>query len=144
MDDILEDWPESLDIFGSVWLDALDRTRPAENWFVCLNLMEHLFLDLLSHMDFLLEHQAVCVNILGPQFADDPYMWMFFHTWKWTGDVTRQKRCCMSSEQIVWRQEHPAEWRGYFSASTWRQRRRQISSTLPFDIYIFSLFVFNQ
>lgn len=66
MDDILEDWPESLDIFGSVWLDALNRTRPSENWFVCLNLVEHLFLDLLSHMDFLLEHHAVCVNILGP------------------------------------------------------------------------------
>lgn len=79
MDNILEDWPESLDIFGSVWLDALNRTRPTENWFVCLNLMEHLFLDLLSHMDFLLEHQAVCVNILGPQFAEDPYMWMY-HT----------------------------------------------------------------
>lgn len=88
MDDVLEDWPESLDIFGSVWLDALNRTRPTESWFVCLNLMEHLVLDLLSHVDFLLEHQAVCVNILGPQFAEDPYMWMFFHTWN--GLKTRQ------------------------------------------------------
>lgn len=80
MDNVLEDWPESLDIFGSVWLDALDRTRPAENWSVCLYVMEHLFLDLLSHMDLLLEHRAVCVNILGPLYADDPYMWMFLQT----------------------------------------------------------------
>lgn len=79
MDEVLEDWPEYLNIFGSVWLDILDVSRAANNWSVCLYLVEHLCLDLLNQMDFLLEHRAVCFNILGPAYADDPYMWMFFH-----------------------------------------------------------------
>lgn len=77
MDNFLDDWPESLDILGSIFTDALGLSRATENWSICLNLVEHLCLDLLSHMDFLLEHQAVCVNILGPLFADDPYVWIF-------------------------------------------------------------------
>lgn len=80
-DNFPEDWPEILDIFGSVWMDGLGRPRPADDWTLCLNLMEHLFLDLCSHMDFLLEHPAVCFNILGPLGADDPYMWLLLHTW---------------------------------------------------------------
>lgn len=79
IDNFLEDWPESLDIFGSVWMDALGVSRAAENWAVCLNLVEHLCLDLLSQIDLLLEHQAVCFNVLGPLFAEDPYLWMFLH-----------------------------------------------------------------
>ncbi|KAF1389226.1 hypothetical protein PFLUV_G00071240 [Perca fluviatilis] len=74
MDALLDDWPESLDIFGSVWLHALGVSRVVEDWSVCLNLVEHLCLDLMSQMDFLLEHRAVCVNILGPLCADDPYL----------------------------------------------------------------------
>lgn len=79
LDNPLEDWPESLDIFGSAWLDALGMSRAGNNWSVCLNLVEHLCLDLVSQMDFLLEHRAVCVNVLGPLYADDPYVWMFLH-----------------------------------------------------------------
>lgn len=78
MDDLLEDWPESLDVFGSVWMNALGVSGAAEDWSVCLNIVEHLCLDLLGHVDFLLEHRAVCFNILGPLYADDPYVWMFF------------------------------------------------------------------
>ncbi len=79
MDDVLEDWPESLDIFGSVWMDTLGVSRAADNWSVCLNLVENLCLDLMSHMDFLLEHRAVCFSVLGPEYADDPYVWLFLH-----------------------------------------------------------------
>lgn len=80
MDDFLEDWTESLDIFGSIWMDALEVSRVSEDWPVCLNLLEHLCLGLMSQMDFLLEDQAVCFNILGPLFADDPYVWMLLHS----------------------------------------------------------------
>lgn len=80
MENLLEDWPESLDIFGSVWMDSLGVSRAVENWSVCLYLVEHLCLDLLSQMDFLLEHRAVCFNVLGPVYADDPYVWMFLHS----------------------------------------------------------------
>lgn len=79
-DNVREDWPTSLDIFGSVWMDALGLSRAVDNWSACLHLVEHLCLDLLSQMDFLLEHQAVCFNLLGPAYADDPYVWMFRHT----------------------------------------------------------------
>ena len=77
-DDLLEDWPESLDIFGSVWLDALGASRA--DWSVCLHLVEHMCLDLLGQMDVLLEHRAVCFNVLGPLYTDDPYVWMFLHS----------------------------------------------------------------
>ena len=77
VDTVLEDWPESLDIFGSVWIDVLGESR--EDWSVCLNLVEHLCLDLLSQMDFLLEHRAVCVSMLGPLYADDPFMWTYLY-----------------------------------------------------------------
>lgn len=80
MDDVLQDWLQSLDILGSVWMDALGVLRPLQNWPVCLRLVEYLCLDLLRHMDFLLEHRAVCFNILGPVYADDPYVWMFSNT----------------------------------------------------------------
>lgn len=78
-DSLLEDWPASLDIFGSVLLDALGVTRAIEGWAVLVNLTEHLCLDLLGHMDLLLEHRAVCINILGPMYADDPYLWLYLH-----------------------------------------------------------------
>lgn len=77
MDDVLQDWLQSLDMLGSVWMDALGVLRPLQNWSVCLCLVEHLCLDLLRHMDFLLEHRAVCFSVLGPVYADDPYVWMF-------------------------------------------------------------------
>lgn len=80
MDDVLQNWLQSLEMLGSVWMDALGGLRPLQNWSVCLYLVEHLCLDLLRHMDFLLEHRAVCFNVLGPVYADDPYMWMFSHT----------------------------------------------------------------
>ena len=80
LDSLLEDWPESLDIFGSVWMDALGVSRAVEDWTVCLNLVEQLCLDLLGHMDFLLEHRAVCYNILGPLYTDDSYMWLLLHS----------------------------------------------------------------
>lgn len=80
MDDVLQDWLQSLDMLGSVWMDALGVLRPLQNWSVCLYLVENLCLDLLRHMDFLLEHQAVCFNVLGPVYADDPYLWMFTYT----------------------------------------------------------------
>lgn len=83
MDNVREDWPTSLNIFGSVWMDALGLSRAVDSWSACLHLVEHLCLDLLSQMDFLLEHQAVCFNLLGPAYADDPYVWMFLHTWEW-------------------------------------------------------------
>lgn len=81
VDNLFEDWPESLDIFGSVLLDTLGVARAVDGWSVCLNLVENLCLDLLSQTDFLLEHRAVCFNILGPVYADDPYVWMFLHNW---------------------------------------------------------------
>lgn len=80
MDDVLQDWLQSLDMLGSVWMDALGGLRPLQNWSVCLYLVEHLCLDLLRHMDFLLEHRAVCFSVLGPVYADDPYVWMFSRT----------------------------------------------------------------
>ena len=80
LDNLLEDWLDSLDIFGSVWMDALGISRVLESWTVCLNLVELLCLDLLGHMDFLLEHRAVCFDILGPLYADDPYVWLLLHT----------------------------------------------------------------
>lgn len=79
LDNFLEEWPESLDIFGSVLMGALGVSREAENWSVCLNLVELMCLDLLGHMDFLLEHRAVCFNLLGPLFSDDPFAWMFLY-----------------------------------------------------------------
>lgn len=79
VDDFLEDWPESLDIFGSIWLDALGVSTAGEDWSICLNLVEHLCLDLLGQLDFLLEHRGVCFNVLGPLYSDDPYVWMFHH-----------------------------------------------------------------
>ncbi|CAL8249340.1 unnamed protein product [Merluccius merluccius] len=87
-DGALEDWPESLDLFGSVWLEALGRSGPGggETWSVCLNLMEHLCLDLLGQLDLLLEHRAVCVHLLGCVHADDPFLWMF------TTDPEQQER----------------------------------------------------
>lgn len=78
MDNLLLDWPQSLDIFGSVWLEALGVSRGFVDWSVCLNLVEHLCLDLMSQMDILLEHRAVCFN-MGPLYADDPYVWMFLY-----------------------------------------------------------------
>lgn len=80
MDNVLEDFSESLDIVGSVWMNALGVPRAVHNWSVCLYFVESLCLNLLSHMDFLLEHRAVCFNVLGPVYADDPYLWMFSHT----------------------------------------------------------------
>lgn len=79
MDNFLEDWPESLDIFGSVWMDALGVSTAAEDWSICLTLVERLCLDLLGQMDFLLEHRSVCFNLLGALSSDDPYVWMFHH-----------------------------------------------------------------
>lgn len=76
-DNIFEDWTDPLDIFGSVWIDALGMSRAAEDWSICLNLVELLGLDLLTQVDFLLEHRAVCFSVLGPMFTDDPYVWMF-------------------------------------------------------------------
>lgn len=78
-DSLLEDRPASLDIFGSLWLNALGASRANEGWTILLKLTEHLCLDLLSHMDFLLEHRAVCLNVLGPMYADDPYVWLFLN-----------------------------------------------------------------
>ena len=80
-DDVLEDWPGSLDLFGSVWMEALGGTGSGagENWSVCLTLMEHLCLDLLGQLEVLLEHRAVCFNLLGSLYADDPLLWMFIH-----------------------------------------------------------------
>ena len=79
-DDILEDWPGSLDLFGSVWMEALGGSSAGvENWSVCLTLMEHLCLDLLGQLEVLLEHRAVCFNLLGSLNADDPFLWMFMH-----------------------------------------------------------------
>lgn len=80
MDNLLENWLETLDIFGSVWMDVQGGSSAFDDWSICLNLVEHLCLDLLGYMDPLLEHQAVCVNILGPLYADDPYVWMFLHS----------------------------------------------------------------
>lgn len=77
VENFLEDWPESLDIFGSVWMDALDISRAVEDWSPCLFLVENLFLELLNHQDLLLETRVVCFNILGPMYSDDPFMWMF-------------------------------------------------------------------
>lgn len=77
MDNLLEDWPGSLDILGSVWINALGMSRTTEGWSLCLNLVELLCLDLLTQVDFLLEHQAVCFTVLGPLFTDDLYVWMF-------------------------------------------------------------------
>lgn len=80
VENLLEDWPESLDMFGSVWMDALGVSRAINNWSVCLTLVEHLLLDLLSPVDLLLEHRAVCLNILGPAYSEDPYVWMLLHS----------------------------------------------------------------
>lgn len=77
MDNLLEDWPEFLDIFGSVWMDGLGVLRAFDDWTLCLNLVEHLCLDVCAHMDFLLEHPAVYSDFLGPLYADDPYVWLF-------------------------------------------------------------------
>lgn len=82
VENLLEDWPESLDMFGSVWMDALGVSRAINNWSVCLTLVEHLLLDLLSPVDLLLEHRAVCLNILGPAYSEDPYVWMLLHSWE--------------------------------------------------------------
>lgn len=79
VDNLLEDWPESLGFFGSALMDALGASRAVEDWSICLYLVEHLCLDLLSQMDILLEHRAVCFNVFGPLCADDPYVWMFLH-----------------------------------------------------------------
>ncbi|KAK5871111.1 hypothetical protein PBY51_004010 [Eleginops maclovinus] len=79
LDNLLDDLPESTNIFGSVWMDALGVSRAVGSWSVCLNIIEHLCLDLMSQMDILLEHRAVCFNVLGPLYADDPYVWMFSH-----------------------------------------------------------------
>ena len=79
-DDILEDLPGSLDIFGSVWMEALGGSSSGgENWLVCLTLIDHLCLDLLGQLEVLLEHRAVCFNLLGSLYADDPFLWMFIH-----------------------------------------------------------------
>ena len=48
-----------------------------EGWRVCLNLLEHLCLDLLGHVDVLLEDRAVCFDILGSLVSEEPLMWMF-------------------------------------------------------------------
>lgn len=77
---ILEDWTESLDIFGSVWLETLGVSRTVEDWTHSLNLAELLVLDVLCHMDLLLEHHAVCFNILGPLYADDPCLWLLLQS----------------------------------------------------------------
>ena len=77
MEGLLEDWPQSLDIFGSVWLSVLGGAESTEEWSVCLNLLEHLCLDLLGHMDVLLEDRAVCFDILGSLVSEDPLMWVF-------------------------------------------------------------------
>lgn len=77
MVDLLEDWPGSLDLFGSVWIDTLGMSRTAEAWSICLNLVELLSLDLLTQVDFLLEHRAVCFTVLGTLLAEDLYVWMF-------------------------------------------------------------------
>lgn len=79
MDNLLSEWPGSLDIFGSVWLEALGVSKAAGDWCVCLNLVEHLCLDLMSQMDILLEHRAVCFNMLGPLYTDNQYVWMFLY-----------------------------------------------------------------
>lgn len=79
MDDLPEDWPESLDIFGSMWLEVLGGSDTTEDWSICLNLLEHLCLDLFGQMDFLLEHRAVCFDLIGSLYSDDPYVWMFHH-----------------------------------------------------------------
>lgn len=77
MYNLLEDWPESLDMFGSVWINALGMSRTSEDWSICLNLVEVLCLDLLAQVDFLLEHRTVCFTVLDPLFTDDLYVWMF-------------------------------------------------------------------
>ncbi|KAF3695729.1 hypothetical protein EXN66_Car011405 [Channa argus] len=77
VDNLLEDWTESLDIFGSVWIDVLGVPRAPQDWSICLNLLELLCLDVLSQVDFLLEHRAACFSVLGPLFTDDPYVWLF-------------------------------------------------------------------
>lgn len=105
MDGVLQNRLQSLDIMGSVWMDALGVLRPLQNWSVCLRLVEHLCLDLLRHMDFLLEHHAVCFNVLGPVYADDPYLWMFSHNWHvhdCTTDMFLSKHL-KSCQQMSWK-----------------------------------------
>lgn len=79
MDDLLEDWPQSLDIFGSLWLNLLGCPESVDDWSVCLCLLEHLSLDLIGQLDFLLEDRMVCFNFLGPLGSEDAYVWMFSH-----------------------------------------------------------------
>ena len=80
MEDLLEDWPESLDIFGSVWLEVLGGAETTEDWHVWLHLVELMCLDLLGQMDFLLDHRGVCFDLLGSMYADDPYLWTSLHS----------------------------------------------------------------
>lgn len=74
MDDVSED---SLDIFGSVWMDVLGMSTAADNWSVCLSLVEFLSLDVLTQLDVLLEHPSVSFRALGPLLSDEPCVWMF-------------------------------------------------------------------
>ncbi|CAL1567209.1 unnamed protein product [Knipowitschia caucasica] len=80
--DLLEDWPWSLQILGSVWFESLgvcttriSDGRGSPRWALCLHVLQTLRVEVPAER--LLEQQDVCVNVLGPLTSDDSYVWLF-------------------------------------------------------------------
>lgn len=77
MEELFEDWTQSLDMFGSLWLTVLGGPDLCEDWNFCLGLLENLCLDLVGNVDSLIEDPDVCINLLGSLYSDDPYFWTY-------------------------------------------------------------------
>lgn len=76
VEEFLENWTESLDVMGTLWLSILGPEL-SEDWDFCLDLLENLNLDLLGTTDTLVEDPDVCLSILGPLAIDDYYFEAF-------------------------------------------------------------------